>query len=148
MHRGVGMHTRGSPRRVRVGAASSACRWSVSKGIHGSGGLSSPPFPECQWGWQRGSGISLLWGKVREAQVPEDVFLCSHLEHHLLLRIKQTMAVQPQTPLLPAESAKLPLKMLGGKQGVSRATAQSQVAPTAYCLPWSQSSQAGQRGTD
>lgn len=37
-----------------------------------------------QWGWQAGSGVSLLWGKVLEAQVPEYVFLGGHREMHLL----------------------------------------------------------------
>lgn len=44
--------------------------------------------------------------------MPEYVFLRGDMEQHLLLRVKEPMAVQAQPSLLPAEAAQLPLEML------------------------------------
>lgn len=84
----------------------------------GFGWLSGSPGVSKEW--QTGSGVSLLWGEVCKTQVSEDVFLCSHMDKRLLLRVIQPPAIQPQPPLGPAEAAKLTLKMLGAspaKQG-------------------------------
>lgn len=40
-----------------------------------SGQVGGNGFSEWMWGPQAGSGVSLLWRKVLEAQVSEDVFL-------------------------------------------------------------------------
>lgn len=47
--------------------------------------LAEQPPPQCHRA-SEGSGVSLLWGKVRKAQVPEDVFFCSRTEKCLLQR--------------------------------------------------------------
>lgn len=95
----------------------------MAKGVHGVWLAERSPGVSKER--HTGSGISLLWGEVCKTQVSEDVFLCSHVDKRLLLRVIQPPAIQPQPLLGPAEAAKLPLKMLGAspaKQGKGELT--------------------------